>query len=68
MDYEAAYETVMDVQAELVRRLYAELEELEERASGQTVQALAATYTLQDYLAARIAEQGEAPEGAELDE
>lgn len=67
MDYEAAYDMLMDVQAELVRRLYAELEE-RERASGQTVQALAATYTLQDYLAARIAEQGEAPEGAELDE
>lgn len=65
MDYEQAYNLIMQLQAELAAKLYMERDT---PPDYKTIQALAATFTLQDYTAARIAEQGEPPEGAELDE
>lgn len=64
MDYAAAYDTIIQIRDELIATIRNEPDAAEDY---RTIQALAAAYTLQDYTAERIAEQGEPPEGAELD-
>ena len=65
MDYAAAYDTIIAIRDELIATIRATPDAAEDY---RTIQALAAAYTLQDYTAQRIAEQGEPPEGADLDE
>lgn len=60
MDYEAAYDVIIQLRDALI-------DQLRSPDDYRTIQALAAAYTLQDYTADRIAEQGETPEGADLD-
>ena len=64
MDYAAAYDTIIQLRDELTAAIRDDPRAAEDY---RTIQALAAAYTLQDYAAERIAEQGEPPEGAELD-
>ena len=65
MDYAAAYDTLIEIRDELTAAIRNDPRAAEDY---RIIQALAAAYTLQDYTANRIAEQGEPPEGAELDE
>ena len=65
MDYIAAYDTIVQLRDELTATIRSQPDAAEDY---RTIQALAAAYTLQDYTAGRIAEQGEPPEGADLDE
>ena len=53
MDYRAAYDMIMELQAELIED---HDDPLSQRPDYQKVKALAATYELQDFLANRIAE------------
>lgn len=53
MDYRAAYDMIMELQAELIED---HDDPLFQRPDYQKVKALAATYELQDFLANRIAE------------
>lgn len=60
--YEKAYSYIMMIQAELASDL---MDPMLQIPDYRKIQALAAAYTLQDYLANKIAEVGETPEGIE---
>ena len=62
MDYVRLYDEVMELRREIHDKVDLELD----FGSVREVQALGATYTLIDYLANRIAEVGEPPEGEDL--
>lgn len=61
--YEIAYDMVLDLRQEIVPALRMEMGEPDSRC----VNALSATYILQDYLAERIAVLGESPVGEDTD-
>lgn len=58
MDYVKLYDQMMELHREIHNKV--------EFGSVREVQALGATYTLIDYLANRIGEIGEPPEGEDL--
>ncbi len=57
--YELCYDMIMDVQKEVMLKLYDNMGKLDSRMVG----VLSAAYTLQDYFAGKVAEVGAAPEG-----
>lgn len=59
--YELCYDMVMDLQKEVLPKLYDDMGQLDTRMVG----VLSAAYTLQDYFAGKIAEVGATPEGEE---
>lgn len=61
--YEIEYDMILDLQQEIITILKAKAGEPDSRS----VNALSATYILQDYLAGRIAALGETPEGEDWD-
>ena len=61
--YEIEYDMILDLQQEIITILKAKAGEPDSRS----VNALSATYILQDYLAGRIATLGESPEGEDWD-
>lgn len=61
--YEIEYDMILDLQQEIIAILKAKVGEPDSRS----VNALSATYILQDYLAGRIATIGESPEGEDWD-
>lgn len=61
--YEIEYDMILDLQQEIITILKTKVGERDSRS----VNALSATYILQDYLAGRIATIGESPEGEDWD-
>ena len=61
--YEIEYDMILDLQQKIITILKTKVGEQDSRS----VNALSATYILQDYLAGRIATIGESPEGEDWD-
>ena len=61
--YEIEYDMIVDLQQEIITILKTKVGE----QNSRSVNALSATYILQDYLAGRIATIGESPEGEDMD-